>query len=1325
MSPSPEPERPLVSFTPPETPDGVVQTPAPKIVSHLRPNNNAWSSPAFLKLKELPGVSVLGKTSDSFWDNDDAWEQGHPAKRAKFGRSSGQWRFVERTPSPENEASLEQDSAIIFDGENFTEELTTYGHSMHPGNTLDVENEDKSAEIETDQDEISYRPNNTTTVPGDVKISTEGAIREQTPSGDAAGLVDRERDSSVETRSLHDLPNSGSASSASFAISLQQSSQDDRSMADAQARSSSFADMVSSPELKSSPPLPPEEMGVFKQKSAALHVDVQGATPYIDGLSDDRIEAPGTPRLQPLPSPGLDIVSPLDTRSQTQKAHFERQQSTYDFLHGSSRSTVKDSSQQYLQNRTDHDHLQSKQQTVQTDSELSSSSFAVQHGGRELSSSTGEKGKPVVEKSTSVGEPPNDSSRDLDGFPTKDADAVFVKETAEQASEGLAIRPSAMNLSQENEHRTNNLSGDRVQLETGVVVPSQTSKEDVEVTQDIDQAASGYHALSYNVASISREEDTQEQPEEGNADASDSKPDPERQETLFEQMITYFDTPSEDSTFVPVPRAQEIGVRPEEDQYASAHQNATDNDYIDPSLRDDQTNYPGSFAANAQAPIDHSQPQPIGLSRIQQSNSEQHVMKVDEVPSSLPGEICDLRGRNIQDTYRDEEELLHSSMTEEIKKPIVTEITELVDPDEPDSSSVTGGLGKLPLALAEAGDTGGQPSVPREQRGAFITGMQKVLSNPTVEMSQDCVAESYNQNLDRFSQAQELSEEEETQPQYTMPSSSPPLNLERARPLTRAQFKLRAPTTDAVFRQDEDHLESPVFTKDFAAQYLHTPEASQQAREELVLPVATLEPYEDPHLLTPRLTQKSTSDLNQISQSQEYVTAPGEADPHEDIQADKIISGALNSQEFQPTEDIKTSLELGTEDSQLDPLSQQLSSSPPPIVIQPKTDGTANLHKSRASTKPLTGFRTPLSYYVPLPLLHQHYKNRIDTVAICVVSTKITKVNRGRKDYMQTLYLTDPSSLPNTTPITTAELYRPFNRALPSPAPGEVVLLRECEVAGRVNDIKLKSTSTSAWAVWRRGDNNDDGLEMEVKGPPVEVGPEERGFIRELQAWWNSIDGEIKVKMEAAIPSSAEGKEKGVETGRGGSRGNWEGPQPHGRLGGTKLKREEFTNNEKSNTKPVEAMDKVKYRQKEAPEPLRSRPRKAVSTTQQSADEDEGQDKSDSQSVEKSPRQMQKRTTKPTRIDPPKAAPRSKGADTQHENTSLSPLRSSARSLKVKSSPRQSPKRDHRVHTLRSGMKYSDEVDAPRPRSRGKGSRNEVTPVHELRDGTTWRDTDV
>ena len=175
-----------------------------------------------------------------------------------------------------------------------------------------------------------------------------------------------------------------------------------------------------------------------------------------------------------------------------------------------------------------------------------------------------------------------------------------------------------------------------------------------------------------------------------------------------------------------------------------------------------------------------------------------------------------------------------------------------------------------------------------------------------------------------------------------------------------------------------------------------------------------------------------------------------------------------------------------------------------------------------------TGFRTSTSYYVPLTSLHTHYGTFVDLMAVAISSTAVTRATSGPKDNNQTIYITDPPSSvgKNPTSLTTAQIFRPYRtkkeslECFPSIQPGDTILLRDFKVQSFEKSISLISTDSSAWAVFRKD------ADVQIPGPPVEYGPEERAFARALWDWWSSLEPEQSAALVAAVPKPKTGSTK-------------------------------------------------------------------------------------------------------------------------------------------------------------------------------------------------------
>lgn len=196
-------------------------------------------------------------------------------------------------------------------------------------------------------------------------------------------------------------------------------------------------------------------------------------------------------------------------------------------------------------------------------------------------------------------------------------------------------------------------------------------------------------------------------------------------------------------------------------------------------------------------------------------------------------------------------------------------------------------------------------------------------------------------------------------------------------------------------------------------------------------------------------------------------------------------------------------------------LSRLPSSSPPPQLT--KTD---------------SGFRTSLSYFAPLNTLRSHYNRTTSVLALVIAPTAIERATTGPKDYHTTLYITDPSSS-DPPSVTSARIFRPSKFSFPNVEQGDAVLLRNFRIMSFRKKLGLLSTDSSAWTVFRRGE------EPQTEGPPVEFGAEERGFARGLWDWWATVE---KKDFTDAVPSDQSTTNRSPKTGRGGKGGKGRAP---------------------------------------------------------------------------------------------------------------------------------------------------------------------------------------
>ena len=160
------------------------------------------------------------------------------------------------------------------------------------------------------------------------------------------------------------------------------------------------------------------------------------------------------------------------------------------------------------------------------------------------------------------------------------------------------------------------------------------------------------------------------------------------------------------------------------------------------------------------------------------------------------------------------------------------------------------------------------------------------------------------------------------------------------------------------------------------------------------------------------------------------------------------------------------------------------------------------------------GLRTPLSYFARLSALEQHFGSTIDIFAIVVSCTEASRAAKGPRHFYKTILLTDSSSTTahGVPSCTTAQLFRPFKQALPILETGDSILLRNLKVQMQKHKPMLLSTESSAWAVFRKD------TDVQIRGPHVEFGEEERNFAKDLCMWWHSLAPEVQNQLESNIP---------------------------------------------------------------------------------------------------------------------------------------------------------------------------------------------------------------
>ncbi|OJD23253.1 hypothetical protein ACJ73_05396 [Blastomyces percursus] len=167
-----------------------------------------------------------------------------------------------------------------------------------------------------------------------------------------------------------------------------------------------------------------------------------------------------------------------------------------------------------------------------------------------------------------------------------------------------------------------------------------------------------------------------------------------------------------------------------------------------------------------------------------------------------------------------------------------------------------------------------------------------------------------------------------------------------------------------------------------------------------------------------------------------------------------------------------------------------------PTVLQPNTNAT--------------GFRSRLSYFFPLSTLADNFNKLTDTISVVISCSKISRSSKGPREYHTTLHLTEPSMSGITV---CAQMFRKTKSSLPTAGKGDVILLRDFKVQSMDHKMMLVSMTTSSWAVFPGGSDTD----VQMNGPPVEFGTEEREYVTSLRQWYEEEGEQLAKKHEYLV----------------------------------------------------------------------------------------------------------------------------------------------------------------------------------------------------------------
>ena len=361
-----------------------------------------------------------------------------------------------------------------------------------------------------------------------------------------------------------------------------------------------------------------------------------------------------------------------------------------------------------------------------------------------------------------------------------------------------------------------------------------------------------------------------------------------------------------------------------------------------------------------------------------------------------------------------------------------------------------------------------------------------------------------------------------------------------------AQQGQHSDVSESLEKDREENLSSPISTHDAShpREQLATPLTSQQELADMDIRASKELGQTNP--LTPQATQ-SFEEIPVLLPSVAELDGADDVDKHsrERRRSPRLVRreerASLVSSWFTPRKSIETSTSISIEKQEV--AAEEL----PSQVVKDYTEGAHSpslqteaekptiqlLEESKAkevskdskATLPIKqilessytdwppGLRTTLSYFPSLSGLSSYYNQQVDVIGLCISSSTAPKrAPSGPKDYYTTLHLSDPiisglhrpheNDLQTVTTVqaTSVQIFRPWQNALPATKNGDVVLLRGFKVQSRKREMMLLSTEGSGWAVF-----SADGNEENISGPPVEYGNEEKDYVVRLQSWWRDV----------------------------------------------------------------------------------------------------------------------------------------------------------------------------------------------------------------------------
>lgn len=1115
--PAPSPERQLRSPPPSET--SALSFPSTPILSSTAPlRSQAWATPAFLKRDRLSSTTFFCSDYDPF--DEDEFRDNNRRKKTKFGRASDQWRFTEKSSSPESAPDTKPATAEpAADDEAPNAQVNgnriiTASEKSNKGDVLGdnpplqesaVGPEARSDSVMVGDDHPTHQSQTALNEEQNPNVSHTGPQRVEPITVD--GGIQTIRSGSEPLEQPHAVEEiAGSQVVEEYVPTLIALSREEKLVEIKNGDEEDTADLPVSRADRAKTPDVPEGEGrdPLELYDRGEHVNPIEREVTPSDLPNE--EAPSPTVVSQSPGEAFERSQVLD-RMESPSEPADSMEDRFD------KPPYAHDMQEWLEARATLRGLRSRDPATVNSEETE----RAQRYLLEVEQSTGlvDQAKPTYNRNSTESLSHVGPSQDRIVFTTEESQAMEVSVT-EQAS---------------NDYHEKVLEKTRTTASGPVLVLSDSppSDGDEESSAPISQAkplSQGEQKSQSFADQTGSEEDVQEQAvnPEFFSDGDERQWDPEEEDIIEEEQQRIAEGPEV--------RQDEWSLVDEEEEYAI--------EYTSEESTDDASEEEDIEARRTTQPPRNSVIEVIDLD--DSSDEDDNGVAQSQTDGAALSTLPSIRRQNLLS----DASLLAMDGYEPFR-PSPPSLPNTVQDSQPTLNVL------VPEASEEA--FAGQieeatSSLSRALQPAVDENLQEEKSADGVEIQVD-IPNGYAQS------------------QSMLPTGDLPIEG----PID-PRLKNRVLTPNDTQPQDEHSQTSDVSLRSIHDTHdLPTPQLTQQRSSDIFLPASLrpsspVVPSSSPPLSTERPSSPlRTDEASTLVDQLRKLKAEARASPKQSPKSRRVsnIPASISpwfapkrssevvpaSQSQSEDESGESNISLSEEEVDVDELEEDIEEIPSSMP-----EGPAKAHFPKSSIQPTssplskslppspTGLRTSHAYYAPLSTLSSHFSSQTSTLSIVLAATPIARANSGPRDCYTTIFLTDPSSLPTPLrekstspsstapqPFTTTTVFRPTRSSLPSPlSPGSVILLRSFSVTHSARTPSLLSSNDSAWAAFPP--HNHDPV---ISGPPIEFGAEERGYVRGLWEWWDQLDASVKSsvteqadeKVRKAVAKEEREKKKG------------------------------------------------------------------------------------------------------------------------------------------------------------------------------------------------------